>query len=238
MRVFVALFLALGMVAIVWAQPGSGMGGGFGAGATYDRLVRNEAVQEELKLSDEQVTQVNDWAKDFVDKAKKIRKDNGIDFEGGSVKKGGGFGAGQLPPQLGGKMAAANAEINKQALKELGKLLMKEQVARLKEISIQVHGLEAFTSAEVANPLKLTNAQKTSIGMLSADLAKERRAMMQAAGGFKGGADKEKLQDAMRKFQKVQQTYIDKAIDALSDAQKKTWKTLVGEPFDTSNLIQ
>jgi Spy/CpxP family protein refolding chaperone len=238
-KIVIASLLAFGMFAVVvQAQQGRG---GFGGMGGVTQLVTQKAVQEELKMTDEQVTKVGDWAKDFRTKAMEIMKDKGVDF-GGGFKGGKG---GQPNPEMAEKMAAASAEVNKVAFKELGDVLKKEQVERLKQIEIQNMGVSAFVDPEVAEALKLNDSQKTSIKGMVADLNKDRRDIMTEAGlgggNFKkggGGAapDMEKMQEAQKKVQKVQKEYVAKAMDLLNDDQKKTWKTMIGTPFDLSKL--
>jgi hypothetical protein len=234
-KVVIAVLLAGGMLAVVQAQPG-GRFGGFG-GVTG--LVRNKAVQEDLKMTDEQVTKVTEWAKEFGPKSMEIMKDKGVEF-GGKGKNGGGFG--KQTPEQQEKMAAATAEISKVAYKELGDVLKKEQVERLKQIDRQNMGVNAFTDAEVVEALKLTDTQKTSIKGLVGDFGKDRTEIM-ADTGVKGGGfgkltpeQQEKMAEAQKKVQKAQKEYLGKAADLLTDDQKKTWKTLTGEAFDLTKL--
>ncbi len=236
-KVMIAVLLAGGMLAVVQAQPGRGFGG-FG-GVTG--LVRNKAVQEDLKMTDEQVTKVGEWAKEFGPKSMEIMKDKGVEF-GGKGGKGGGFGK-QTPEQLE-KMAAANAEISKVAYKELGDILKKEQVDRLKQIDRQNTGVNAFTHEDVVEALKLTDSQKTSIKGLATDLGKDSAEIRTEAGFGKGGGggkgtfDPEKMAEMNKKIQKAQKEYTAKAVDLLTDDQKKTWKTLIGADFDLTKLQQ
>lgn len=239
-KVVIAMFLAGGMLAVVQAQPGRGFGfGGFGGPSG---LVRAKAVQEELKMTDDQVTKVNEWAKEFGPKSMEIMKDKGIEFGGkGGGGKGGGFGK-QTPEQME-KMAAATAEINKVAYKELGDILKKEQVDRLKEIDRQNQGINAFHDEEVVSALKLTDSQKTSIKGFTTDFGKDSQEIRSEAGlgggkggGGKGGFDPEKMAEMNKKIQKTSKEYVAKAVDLLNDEQKKTWKTLTGEPFDISKI--
>jgi hypothetical protein len=227
-KLLVALFLAFGMFAVVQAQQGRG---GFGGGGGVSQYVTVKAVQEELKMDDAQVTKVTEWSKGFKDTSKKIREDKGVVFEKGNK--------GKIEPEMMEKIAAANAEISKVAYKELGDVLKKEQIERLKQIDRQAMSVNAFIDAEVVAALKLEDSQKTSIKGLSADLAKDTREIMSEAGfggGNKGNFDKEKMADAQKKVQKIQKEYIGKAVDVLNDEQKKTWKGLIGEAFDTTKL--
>ena len=143
--------LIIGMVAMVQAQPGGR--GGFG-GVTF--LVTQKAVQEDLKVSEEQATKLKDWSKDFFPKIGEIYKDKGIEFGKG------GFGKAPTDEERA-KRAEADAEVTKVAYKELGDILKKEQVDRLKQIERQRMGVNAFTNAEVVDTLKLTDSQKTSV---------------------------------------------------------------------------
>jgi len=232
MRYFVAgTLLIVGMIAMLQAQPGGR--GGFG-GPLF--LVNNKAVQEDLKMTEDQVTKVKEWQMEFFPKSFEILKDKGIEFGKG------GFGKG-MSEEDRTKFAEAQAEINKLAYKELGDVLKKEQIDRLKEIERRQLGVYAFTNAEVADALKLTDSQKTSVKGISGDFEKERREIVSEAtkdkkgkggkGGFGGfGLDPE----AQKKISKLQSEAVGKIVDLLDDSQKKSWKELVGADFDLSKL--
>ncbi|MBA4188494.1 MAG: hypothetical protein C0467_10860 [Planctomycetaceae bacterium] len=221
MRFAVAGFLVVGMVSLAQAQFRPG---GFGGGPTS--LVTNKAVQEDLKLSEDQITKLKEWSTEFRKKSAEIMKDKGIDFGKG--------GFGKIEPEMREKLDAANAEITKEAYKQLGEVLKKEQVERLKQISRQQMGANAFTNAEVVDALKLTAAQKDSVKGVTGDLQKETREIF---GEFtKGKFDVEKMQENQKKVQKLQKEYIGKLEDLLDDSQKKTWKEMKGEAFDLAKL--
>lgn len=223
-KLFIVSALAIGIVGIAQAQQA-----GIGFGSRTQMLVTNKAVQEELKLSNEQVAKVKDWANRFKDTAQKIRKDKGVDFNAP-----GGFNA-----ELIEKLLAANVEIDRVAYKELGDLLKPDQIKRLKELHRQLAGFQAFSDADVVDALKLTEAQKTAILGLGADLIKERRDLMKEVGlGGKGGLDPEKLRSLRTKTQVLEKEYVAKAVDKLNEDQKKTWTSLIGTPFDADKLFQ
>lgn len=248
LKIAIAMLLAGGMLAVVQAQQGRG---GFGAVGGVAQLVTNKAVQEDLKLSDEQVSKVTDWAKGFREKSQEIMKDKGVEFGGGrgnGGKGGGKGGAGGLSTEMQEKMAEANAEISKVAYKELGDVLKKEQVDRLKQIDRQNQGVRAFSTPDVAETLKLTDSQKASIKGLLGDQTKDEREVRTEAGiggggkggkGGKGGGtfDPEKMEEVNKKIAKVHKEYMVKAVDLLNDDQKKTWTSMIGTPFDTSKLV-
>jgi len=229
-KLMVSLFLAGGMLALVQAQqPGRGFGGGGFGGPSF--LVMNESVQQDLKMTDDQITKVKEWGKEFRTKSEEIRKDKGVE----APTKGGGFK--RPSPEQQEKIAAANAEISKVAYKDLGDVLKKEQVERLKQIDRQNQGINAFTDPEVLTALNLTDTQKASIKSVSADFTKDRDEINKEARGDGGkNFDKEKFADAQKKIQKIQKESFAKVTDLLTDDQKKTWKTLTGETFDVSKL--
>jgi hypothetical protein len=233
-KILIALFLAGGMLAVVQAQQGRGGFGGFGAMGPSG-LVMQKAVQEDLKMTEDQVTKVGEWAKEFRTKAAEISKDKGVEVP----EKGKGKGGFTPPtPEQREKLAAAAIEINKVAYKELGDVLKKEQVDRLKQIDRQNMGISAFTDADVVSALALTDSQKISVKGYVTEFEKDRADINKEARGTggKGGFDPEKMAEAGKKVQKVQKEYVAKAIDVLTDDQKKTWKTLNGEAFDLSKI--
>lgn len=218
-KLAVAVLLAAGMVAVVQAQPGGGFGGF--TGPVF--LVTNKAVQEDVKMTEEQTTKVKEWAKEFGETSGKTMREKMKDV---------------AKDERTEKRAVIQAEINKDAYKQLGDVLKKEQVERLKQIDRQHMGVEAFVNAEVVDALKLTDSQKTSVKGLTGDFQKENREIMAEAFPKKGKFDQEKMADARKKVSKIQKEYVGKVVDVLTDEQKKTWKTLTGEPFDLTKLVR
>jgi hypothetical protein len=230
-KLLIAMFLAGGILTVVQAQTGGGFAAFAGGGVA--QLIVNRAVQDDLKMTDDQVAKSMEWAKEFRTKAMEIRKDKGVVGSGVVFGKGGDKGA--ITPEQQEKLAAANAEIRKVSYKELGIILKKEQLVRLKQIDRQNMGVNAFTNDEVVAALKLTDTQMTSLKGISDDFEKARREILSAA--ISGGPDIEKIQDAQKKIQKIQNEYIDKAVALFTDDQKATWKKLKGETFDLQKLV-
>jgi hypothetical protein len=218
MRFVVAGVLAIGMVSLAQAQPG---GFGFGGGGVTG-LITNKAVQEDLKVSEEQGKKLTDWTKEFRAKATEMRKEK--------LK-----GVGKDDFQE--KNAEVSAAIDTEAYKELADVLKKDQITRLKQIHRQQMGILAFANAEVVDGLKLTDAQKTTAKTAITDFEKERREIMADSGGFKMGMfDAEKFSEAMKKVRKAQTDSATKFVASLDDTQKKTWKEMSGEAFDLAKL--
>jgi hypothetical protein len=225
--------LGAGLVAMLGAQPG-GLGGGFGfgGGGSPTFLVQNKAVQDELKMTEAQVTKIQEWGKEFFSKQREIFEKEGIEF-----------GKGGFTPEMREKLAAVNVKVTKVAYKDLEGILKPEQVERVKQISRQAAGVTAFQDAEVAEKLKLTDQQKGSIKGIVAEFQKDQQEVLGIGkgkgkgGGFgKGGFDPEKMAANQAKVQKLQKEAVAKVQDLLNNDQKKAWQEITGAPFDTAKL--
>lgn len=227
-RFVVAGLLGLAMVGLVQAQ--FGFGGGFGGPVA---LIANKAVQEELKLTEDQISKLREWGREFMKTSFEMMKEEGINF-GGFGKKG---GFGKFDEETMAKMTAFQAKLTKEAYKQLADVLKPEQIKRLKQIELQQQGLRAFSNPEVVEALKLTDSQKASIKGISGDLQKETREIFSELGGFgKGKLDPERFAEVNKKIDKLTKEYMGKVEEVLDDSQKKTWKEMIGEAFDTSKL--
>jgi hypothetical protein len=114
-----------------------GFAGGFGGGTLF--LLNQKSVQDELKLSDEQVKK----AKELSDKQRE--------------SFGGLRNLGQEERRT--KMQ----EQAKATDKAVTELLKPEQLKRVKQISLQQQGGRALSNPEVATALKLTDEQKDKL---------------------------------------------------------------------------
>ena len=216
-------------------QPG-GFGGGFGGGGPTT-LVTNKAVQEDVKMTEEQIEKIKTWSKDFREKRTEIMTAEGIDTKDFKAL---------FSPDNAEKLAAANAKVTKEAYKQLEGVLKAEQVKRIKQIDIQSAGVNAFTRADVIEALKLTDDQKSTIKGISGEFAKDSREIRTEAGlggggkgggkGGKGGFDATKMAEMNKKISKLQKETIEKISEKLTADQIKAWKELTGEAFDTTKL--
>jgi hypothetical protein len=213
-------------------QKGKGKGQGFGGGFgnTIDvtaRVLDNKALQEELKLTSEQ----KDKLKPVADKQAEFAKKQGQGFGGGKGGKG-GFD----------KEKFAEAQKERQAMQEevkkaVNEALTEAQKMRVKQIEVQAAGPAAFTTEENVKGLNLTDTQKTKIKEVSEEFTKEsREARRELFGGGGGGFDPAKAAEVNQKVDKLSTAAVTKIVEALNEDQKKTWKTVVGEPFDVSKL--
>ncbi len=119
------------------AQQRGGGGGGFGGGPMF--LLNQKSVQEELKLTDDQVKKI----KELSDKQRESFR-----------------GLRDLSQEERRKKMTENTKANEKAVAEI---LKPAQVKRVKQISLQQRGAGALRDAEVAKSLNLTDEQKDKL---------------------------------------------------------------------------
>ena len=207
MRTMVRTLLGLGLVAL-FASPAAAQGrGGRMMGGSLAFLLGNQSVQKELKLDDKQV----DKAKDLAEKSREEMQEKFQGFQDLSAEERRTKGQEIL------------REVNASILKAVGEFLKPEQVTRLKQISYQQRGATAFSDPEVQNKLNLSDSQKNQIQTLIQE-------------SFGQMPSREEFQDdreaAMKKAREVSKTTLTKAEAKLNDEQQKTWKELLGAPFE------
>jgi hypothetical protein len=212
MNTMIRTVVGLGLVALIAgpaAAQGQGRGGfGRGGGGGLAQLLGNASVQKELKLDDTQTEK----AKELVQKVNeemRPKREGLQDLE---------------PQERMTKMQEINREANALVLKTAGDFLKPEQITRLHQISYQQRGLQAFSDPEVAKKLNLTDAQKADIKTINDDSMQEMRSIMQ---GFQD--DRE---GTMKKMTEHRKETLAKASAKLNDEQQKTWKELLGAPFE------
>lgn len=255
-RCFLAALLAAGIVTMVAAQPGRFGGFGFGGTDVESLVFTNAALQQEVKLTDAQKEKIKPVADKMSDLTKK-----GAEMFGGGFKKGGGDKEKFTEFQEQGKKVAEERK------KVYDEVLTADQKKRLKQIQIQAMSVRVFNDPEakggggkggkggggffrvsddqkaimkeVQDSLKLTDSQKSSIKGIVSDFNQENQEIMRDSGAFSNGKfDPEKMEAANKKVDKVRKEAMGKIEDLLDESQKKTWKTLTGEPFDISKLRQ
>jgi Spy/CpxP family protein refolding chaperone len=208
MRTFGKLALALGMVALI-AAPARAQGrGGFGMFGGGAMLLSNKGVQKEIKATDEQASKLDALADEMRQKGRdnfeKVR-DLGDDERRAKMQE----------------FARAQQEELKKGLADI---LKPEQIKRFDQIQIQAAGVGAFAMPRVQEVLKLTDDQKAKIREINEETMQTTREAFQSAGD-----DREA---AMKKITEIRKQAFDKAANVLTDAQKKDWKDLTGDPYE------
>jgi hypothetical protein len=212
-RCLVAVVLAAGLTAPAAAdeprKPGAT--GIFVPGAGRDltlALLTQERLQDDLKLTPEQREKLKPLAENH-DAAQKAWRTDRRD----PAKKKAATTAHQ----------AAQAETQK----AVAGVLTAEQDRRLAQIERQVAGLGAFMDDTNAKELKLTDGQRARVREIS---LKRLRAGAEAGRGSPLG-----IADAtvLKKLDEAAAAELDAV---LTDGQKRAWKELLGEPFDTTGF--
>jgi Spy/CpxP family protein refolding chaperone len=180
---------------------GLGMGGG-GLG-----LLTNRSVQEELKLSDEQAEKVRQVASE-------VREKHQDDIEKLQDLQG---------PERREKAQVVMRAVAEESRKALDGVLTPEQAKRLRQITLQVRGTEAFSDPTVQERLNLTDDQKEKLSNIGEDARKEMREIFESAG--------EDRAEAGQKLRDLRQESLKKVTAVLTVDQKETWKELTGDPF-------
>ncbi len=211
------VFLALGVVALISTPALAQRGGGGGrGGANLATLAQNKSVQEELKVKDDQATKI----KDAMAKVNEDLKDDVAKLRGG---RGGGN---NVTPE---ERAAARKKVNEAQEKALKGVLDDKQMTRLEQIYHQQQGVGVFNDEGVKKTLKLTDDQSKKITEISDDLAKQRRDLF---GGGGGGGRGNITPENRQKLQAMTKDAMSNVEKTLTDDQKKSLKTILGEPFD------
>jgi Spy/CpxP family protein refolding chaperone len=152
-------------------QRGGGRGvGGFGGGQTF--LLTQKSVQEDLKLSEDQIKKV----KELSDKQREA-------FQG-------------LRDLSQEERRTKMQELAKANEKAVGEILDAKQQKRIKQISLQQQGGRALANPEVAKELNLTEEQKTKVQTIVTESRPAR-----GQGGQRAPLDEEarkKLQEARK----------------------------------------
>jgi hypothetical protein len=206
MRVIHATLLTLGLVALFAGPAAAQAPRGFSARmGAYHGLLANESVQKELKLDAKQVEK----AGALEEKLNGEMQEKVQDLE---------------PQERRTKGQEIVREINASALKAAGEFLKPEQIVRLKEIANQVRGAQAFSDPEVAQKLKLTDAQKTDIQAI------QQESFQQMGAIFRDNQDDPEARRT--KMNELRKQTLTKVEGKLNDEQQKTWKQALGAPFE------
>jgi len=189
-----------------WAQGRGGFGpGGMGMGGG---LITNKSVQDELKLSPEQVSKAEAVAT-------KVREGHQGDFQGLRDLS---------PEERRTKMTEMMRTINAEMSKGLADVLKPEQARRYEQIQLQARGVQALADPDVQKKLGLNDDQKAKIRDIDEATNHEFREIMQANQGD--------FQAVREKSQASRKAALGKVSALLTDAQKSTWKEMTGEPFE------
>ena len=191
---------------------GGRRGGGGGGGGGNNQL---EAIEADLKLTDDQKKKISDIRDGVNTKRREMFTRNG----------GGGGGGGGFTPPTEEQMKEMQ-KLSEDAAKQVDSALNADQQKRLKQISLQLSGNRAVANKDTAKELGLSDDQNSKI----ADLVKKSGEAMTAIGERvrSGEIQFSEVREQMQKVNEVLQAEIGKV---LTDAQKAKLKEMQGPEF-------
>ena len=228
-------------------QRGGGFGGfgGFGGGASRLALLRIEAVQKELELTEDQIASIRKLSEELRPMGRGGRGGGG---EGGQPRRGGGRRGGndnnpdvrvngpdrffvqaqpgrpQISDEDRARFREEAAARAKKEREELAKILKPEQLKRLTEIYIQQAGIAALQDADVAEKLKITDDQKEKFAKVREENQTATRDAFRDA-----GEDRDAIRTKMADLRKQNE---EKTLAVLTEDQKKQFEEMKGKKFD------
>jgi len=179
-----------------------------GRGTGNLNLVQNEDLQKELNITPEQVAKIRQIPLLIKDKL----KDQFAEME-----------------KLEGKERREKSRELRKAFSEefpkhLARILTADQQKRMKQITLQQGGAQAFTDPDVEKELRLTAKQKEAFKDIVLKTNRD---------AIKIYLDEQDDAAASAKVAVMQKENMDQVLATLSDEQKAKWKLLLGKPFET-----
>jgi len=182
--------------------------GGPGIGLAGPGLLFNKSVQEELKLTDEQLNKLRKAAQE-------VRAEHKEEFaELAQIKD---------RRERFEKWQQLMKEVTAETKRAAADVLNDEQERRFRQIQRQQLGILAFAEPEVQKALNLSEEQKEKLKDIGQEAAEDFREVLQKAQGNR--------EEAMGKLAELRKESTRKALGVLDDTQKRTWRELTGEPF-------
>jgi len=178
-------------------------------------MLRGEAVQKELNVTDEQKKTLSELAAQLQAEAMEII--SGLQDLSPEEQK-------EHMPELMKMVGDKGKEIQE----KVDKVLDQKQLARMKELSLQSRGAAALEDDEVAAVLKISDEQKTKLIEVREEGSKKMEEAMAALRGGGGGGD---AGDMRKKMMDMRKELGDKALAVLSTEQKEQFEKMKGAKF-------
>ncbi len=161
-------------------------------------LLRQKSVRHELKISDAEAKKIHDYAAQQWQKAQQVstlsQKEQDERFDA----------------------------MQKENERFIEQTLTKEQQKRLNEITLQVAGLLYSTRHDIADRLRLTEAQKQRM----------KKYQEQARHELEEALEAKDAKERHAKLAELHKTNRDRLYDVLTPEQETTWKQMTGAPFN------
>jgi RNA polymerase sigma factor (sigma-70 family) len=189
------------------------------AGPSGANLIKNKSVQEDLKLTAEQVKSLEVGLQKVQEKYKEELGKVAGALPGRQAVPG-GFPTLPDPNKYQELVRKVDAE-NKKVLADV---LKPEQATRLKQIDLQLQGIYACQSKQVIEALKLTEDQKDQVKKIDADMS---NALRELTGDWRNPPTM-KIYYAEKKIRKEA---AEKIPSLLAPEQRRRWEAMIGAPF-------
>lgn len=224
-RFFLTAAVAVAATSLAAAQ-GRQPGTGRGTVSIIPQVATNKDLQADLKVTDAQKEKFKDSAAKLAEVQKKM-----TDLRA----------AGQPDREKMTEVRTEQTKVNEEATKAVTEALTAEQKKRVKQIEVQAMGLRAFANEDVLKELKLTDEQKTKVKEVTDAVQKELTdaGLGRPTGRPQPGAtrpDAAALAEQAKKRAEINGKATEKVSALLTDDQKKAWKELTGDKFDTTKL--
>jgi DNA-binding MarR family transcriptional regulator len=178
-------------------------------------MLRGEAVQKELNVTDEQKKTLSELAAQLQAEAMEII--SGLQDLSPEEQK-------EHMPELMKMVGDKGKEIQE----KVDKVLDQKQLARMKELSLQSRGAAALEDEEVAAALKISDDQKVKLVAVREEGNKKMEEAMAALRGGGGGGDAGEIR---KKMMDMRKELGDKALAVLSSEQREQFEKMKGAKF-------
>lgn len=186
-------------------------------------LAQFPVIQQEIKLTDEQITKLKKLHYEMWDEYKLMMKANEVPKDLPADQR---FAKrNELENQVGQKVMAMYRP-------KAAKILDAKQIERLDQISVQGAFEMAYWHPTVVEALKLSQDQQDQIASINQKYHEEMKAMggLGGAGGNLGGR--------IVKARELQQTRMKHLDEVLTDDQRAQFEKMKGLPFDVLSLYR
>jgi Spy/CpxP family protein refolding chaperone len=202
------------------------------SGSNPLKLLQNDQVKAELKLTDDQVTKIKgvetDLMASFTTASKSVKAEYQKiealpkDKQEGEKKK------------LATKVEDGAASLAKESKTKLSQILKPEQEKRAKEILLQKYDFGIVTKDDFATDLKLTDAQKKQLNDIVGQMRNKTIAAWEIPDKDDATKRDKTLADNRKRMEAVMKETNQQAKAVLTPEQLKTLETLKGKPVSFS----
>ncbi|MGQ0633976.1 MAG: hypothetical protein ACT4QC_05170 [Planctomycetaceae bacterium] len=216
------------LLGLICASAASAQMLGSGGGGLILRAA-HPAVILELGLDDATAEKVVGLAAEFDQELQTQAEKSGFGpsaFEGLQ-----GLGEDDRTKKLGeirGKTMELGRKLDRKYAPRLKEIISAEQFTRVQQIRWQVGGSQTFDDPEIVTALVLTKDQQERIAAINKDSIQKQSALF--AAGFAG--PNAKVAEMVAKLQELNAERDAKALEVLTEAQRKKLAELKGKPFD------